>query len=310
MTRDLPPAQALRARIDFDERELATRRAYFEIEDADLERLGRLEQFAHKHMDEVVEDFYRLLLGHAVPRGFFADEATIRRVKRLQRDYFLQLFAGCCDLEYVEDRLRVGAAHEAIGMQPRWYIGAYRHYLSILHDKLFADFADPAEASAIHASLLKLVMFDVSLAIDAYIAANLETIGRHQAALRELSTPIAKVHDGVLLLPLIGALDAQRAQQVMDAVLLRLVEERARVMILDIAGVAAVDGRVADHLVRTIAAMRLVGAQAILTGISPQVARTLTESGVDIGAVPTLAHLQEGIELALALVGKQIAERA
>ncbi|WAS90769.1 protoglobin domain-containing protein [Nannocystis punicea] len=309
MRRDLPPAQALRARVDLDERELATRRAYFELEDADLEQLAHLESFAQKHMDEVVEEFYRLLLGHGASRGFFPDEAAIARVKRLQREYFMQLFSGRCDLAYVEDRLRVGAGHEAIGMQPRWYIGAYRHYLSILHDKIFADFPDPAEASAVYAPLLKLVMFDMSLAIDAYIAANLETIGRHQAALRELSTPIAKVHDRVLLLPLIGAIDAQRAQQVMDIVLLRLVEEHASVLIIDIAGVAAVDTSVAAHLVKTIAAMRLVGARAILTGISPQVARTLTEFGVDLGPVPTLAHLQEGIELALEMVGKQITER-
>ncbi|MBZ5710592.1 protoglobin domain-containing protein [Nannocystis pusilla] len=309
MKRDLPPAQALRAGIEFDERELATRRAYFEIEDSGLERLRRLEPFAQKHMDDVVEDFYRLILGHPASRSYFPDDATIRRVKRLQRDYFLQLFAGRCDLSYVEDRLRVGAAHEAIGMPPRWYIGAYRHYLSVLHARLLGEFADPAEASAIYADLLKLVMFDMSLAIDAYIAANLETIGRHQAALRELSTPVAKVHDRVLLLPLIGGIDTQRAQQIMDTVLLRVVEEQAMVMILDIAGVPAVDTRVADHLLKTTAAMRLVGAQTILTGISPHVARTFTELGVDIGAIPTLAHLQEGIELALELVGKQITAR-
>src|SRR5690606_34898318 len=141
-------------------------------------------------------------------------------------------------------------------------------------------------------------------------AANLETIGRHQAALRELSTPVAKVYEQILLLPLIGAMDSQRAQQVMDTVLLRIVEEQARVMIIDIAGVPTVDARVADLLLKTTAALRLVGARVILTGISPQVARTIVEIGVDISALPTLAHLQEGIALALEMVGKQITERA
>lgn len=310
MRRDLPPAESVRSGFALDSRELATRRAYYEIEDSDLEQLKLLEPFAQRHMDEVVEDFYRLLLGHAGSRGFFADEAAIHRVKRLQREYFMQLFAGRCDLAYVEERQRVGAAHEAIGMQPSWYIGAYRHYLAILHDKIFADFADPAEASSHYARLLKLVMFDMSLAIDTYIAANLETIGRHQAAIRELSTPVAKVYEQVLLLPLIGVMDGQRAQQVMDTALARVVEEKARVMIIDIAGVPAVDAAVADLLVKTTAALRLVGARVILTGISPQVARTIVEIGVDISALPTLAHLQEGIALALEMIGKHIAERA
>lgn len=310
MKNNLPVAPRAPTSFSLDERELASRRAYFEIEDSDLEQLKQLEPFAQRHMDEVVEDFYRLILGQAESRRFFSDEASIRRVKRMQREYFVRLFSGRCDRDYVEERLRVGAAHEAIGMQPQWYIGAYRHYLAILHEKIAADFPDKAEASAHYGRLLKLVMFDMSLAIDAYIAANLETIGRHQAALRELSTPVAKVHDEVLLLPLIGAMDSQRAQQVMDTVLLRIVEEQARVMIIDIAGVPTVDARVADLLLKTTAALRLVGARVILTGISPQVARTIVEIGVDISALPTLAHLQEGIALALEMVGKQITERA
>lgn len=310
MNRAVSTSRSLSEMLKFDARELNSRRTFFQLGDDDLARLRSLRPFAERHMDDVVEDFYRLILSHPEARRFFPDDETIRRVKRLQRDYFLQLFDGVCDLAYVENRLRVGSAHERIGMAPRWYIGAYRHYLAILLERITADVKDPVEARASYQSMLRLVGFDMSLAIDAYIAANLETLGRHQAAIRELSTPVIKVHDHILLLPLVGAIDSERAQQIMEAVLLRVIAEKARAIIIDIAGVPVVDTRVADHLLKTTAAVRLVGGKVILTGISAQVARTIVQLGVDISTMYTVAELSEGIELALGLVGKQISAAA
>jgi len=291
--------------LKLDDAEVRSRRAFFEISDEDLARLAALRPLAEKHTDDIVEGFYELLLRHPETRKFFEDEATIRRVKRTQREYFLGLFAGKCDLAYVEDRLRVGAAHERIGLAPKWYLGAYRRYLQLVHDRLYRELP-PAEAGAAFASMQRLVMFDTALAIDTYIAANAETLGRHQAAIRELSTPVIRVHDGVLLLPLVGAIDSHRAQQITESVLLRVAEEQAKCIIIDIAGVPVVDTKVADHLVKTTAAVKLLGAQTILTGISAQVARTIVQLGVDISAMHTLARLADGIELALSLVGKSI----
>jgi rsbT co-antagonist protein RsbR len=154
--------------------------------------------------------------------------------------------------------------------------------------------------------LQRLVFFDMSLAIDTYIAANIETLQRHQAALRELSTPVIRVHDRVLLLPLVGAIDSVRAQQIMDTVLLRIVEEKAKCIIIDIAGVSVVDTKVADNLLKTTAAVRLLGAHTIVTGISAQVARTIVQLGVDVSTMHTRSRLQDGIELALDMVGKTI----
>jgi rsbT co-antagonist protein RsbR len=248
------------------------------------------------------------LLGHPRTKSFLQDEAMVRRLKRTQSDYFLGLFAGRCDLAYVEDRLRVGATHERIGLPPTLYLGAYRRYLQLLHDRLFNDL--PAdEARAAYGSIQRIVYFDQALALDTYIAANLDTIDRHQAAIRELSTPVIKVHDGILLLPLVGALDSLRAQQVMESVLLKVVEEQALCLIMDIAGVPVVDTKVADHLVKTTAAVRMLGAQTILTGISAEVARTMVQLGVDISQMHTLSRLSKGIELALSMVGKSIQTR-
>src|SRR5579883_145278 len=292
--------------LKLDDAEIASRRAFFELTDADLSRLAALRPFAEKYTDAIVDRFYDLLLSHVETKRFFPDEATVRRVKKLQRDYFLGLFAGKCDAAYVEDRLRVGTAHERIGLSPRWYLGAYRKYIQLIAEHLLDNLKDDAMVRQAFESVQKIVYFDASIAIDTYIAAKMDALERHQAAIRELSTPVIRVHDRILLLPLIGAIDSHRADQIMDSVLLKVSEAQARCIIIDIAGVPLVDTKVADNLVKTTAAVRLLGAEVILTGITAQVARTIIQLGVDISTMHTLSRLSEGIELALTFVDKAI----
>jgi rsbT co-antagonist protein RsbR len=279
--------------LKLDEAELGSRRAFFELTDADLERLADLRPFAERHTDAVVESFYQLLLSHPETKKFFPDEAT-----------------GRCDLAYVEDRLRVGIAHERIGLSTKWYLGAYRKYMQDILRSLLAELGDETRAREAFESIQKLVYFDVVIACDTYFAAKMDALERHQAAIRELSTPVIRVYDRVLLLPLIGAIDSLRADQIMDSVLLKVTEAQARCIIIDIAGVAVVDTKVADNLVKTTAAVRLLGAETILTGITAQVARTIVQLGVDISAMHTRSRLSEGIELALSLLGNTIQPRA
>jgi rsbT co-antagonist protein RsbR len=296
-------------KLRLDEAELASRRSYFDITDADLGRLAALRGFAEKRTDPIVEEFYRHILGHGDSRKFFPDDATVRRVKALQRQYFLGLFTGVLDLKYVEDRLRVGAAHEHIGMPPKFYLGSYAHYLRLVRAHLVEEFGAGADETASYGSIEKLVYFDMALAMDTYILAGLEDLRRHQAAIRELSTPVIRVFQQVLLLPLVGAVDTQRAQQIMETVLLRVIQEQAKVIIIDIAGVLVVDTKVADHLLKTTAAVRLLGAETIITGIRAEVARTIVQLGVDTSSMPTRSRLAEGIELALNIIGKTITDR-
>jgi rsbT co-antagonist protein RsbR len=293
-------------KLRLDDREIASRREHFDVTEEDLRRLAKLRPLAEKWMTSIVDAFYDHLLSHSETKKFFPDEPTIRRVKRTQSEYFLGLFSGKCDAEYVQDRLRVGAMHERIGLAPKWYMSAYRKYLELLLERLVTEIPDQVEARASFQSVQKLVYFDMALAIDTYVMAATEAVGRHQAAIRELSTPVIRVHERVLLLPLIGTIDSQRAQQIMETVLMRVVDDQAAAIIIDIAGVAVVDTKVADHLVKTTAAVRLLGAQTILTGITPQVARTVVQLGVDITAMHTKNRLADGIELALALIGKRI----
>jgi rsbT co-antagonist protein RsbR len=293
---------------DIDEREIASRREFFGLTDGDLERLKSLRGFAESHLDEIIESFYEILQGHPSTRRFLADPGLVSRLKVTQKKYFLGLFEGRCDVEYVQDRLHVGKTHERVGLPSKWYLGAYAHYLRLVHERLVREIDGSEEVNKALASLTKLVFFDTALAMDRYIEAHLETLGRHRAAIRELSTPVIRVHDQVLLLPLVGTIDSHRAQQIMETVLSQIVEEQARVIILDIAGVPVVDTQVADHLLKTTAAIKLLGAATVLTGISAQVARTVVELGVEISTMHTRSRLADGLELALKMVGKEVVD--
>lgn len=300
------PVQYFMEKLNLDEAELQSRRDFFEITADDLKRLASLRAFAEKHTDDIIEDLYQLILSHPEAKKLFTEHATLVRVKRAQRDYFLGLFSGRCDRAYAEDRLRIGIAHERVGVPPKWYLGAYARYLRSITNRISAEFEDHADARAAYQSIEKLVAFDMALAMDTYIAAQLDALARHQAAIRELSTPVIRLYPGVLLLPLIGTIDTHRADQLLEAVLMKVVDEQAHVIIIDIAGVPVVDTKVADHLLKTTEAVRLLGAQTILSGISPTIAKTIVNLGMNISAMHTRNKLAAALELAFEIVGKRV----
>ena len=128
-------------------------------------------------------------------------------------------------------------------------------------------------------------------------------IARQQQDMLELSTPVVKLWEGVLALPMIGTLDSSRTQVVMESLLQRIVETGSSVAILDITGVPTVDTLTAQHLLKTVTAARLMGAECIISGIRPQIAQTIVHLGVDLGDVVTKATLADAFKLALSRVG-------
>lgn len=129
---------------------------------------------------------------------------------------------------------------------------------------------------------------------------------QQQEAILNLSTPVLKVRERLLILPIIGVIDPQRARQLTEQVLRGIRAHRAKVVVMDITGVAAIDAAVANHLVQTIEASRLLGALIILTGLSPEIARTLVTIGVDLSKIKTVGDLQGGIEEAERLLGYKV----
>jgi rsbT co-antagonist protein RsbR len=132
-----------------------------------------------------------------------------------------------------------------------------------------------------------------------------EVIARQQQELLELSTPVVKLWDGILALPMIGTLDSARTQVVMESLLQRIVETGAEVAIIDITGVPTVDTLTAQHLIKTVTAARLMGADCIISGIRPQIAQTIVHLGVDLANIVTKATLADAFRRALDMTGQR-----
>jgi rsbT co-antagonist protein RsbR len=135
-------------------------------------------------------------------------------------------------------------------------------------------------------------------------------IRQQQEAIRELSTPVLQVRERLLILPIIGVLDSQRARQLTEQLLRAIRANRAKVVVIDITGVPTIDSTVANHLVQTVEASRLMGASVIITGLSSEIAQTLVTIGVDLSKVNAVGDLQGGIEEAERLLGYEVSRSA
>jgi rsbT co-antagonist protein RsbR len=133
-----------------------------------------------------------------------------------------------------------------------------------------------------------------------------EVINRQQREMLELSTPVVKLWEGILALPMIGTLDSARTQVVMENLLQKVVDTGAQIAILDITGVPTVDTLVAQHLLKTVTALRLMGAECIISGVRPQIAQTIVHLGVDLQGVTTKANLADALALALKRTGTSL----
>src|SRR5215213_4107503 len=161
-------------------------------------------------------------------------------------------------------------------------------------------------------------MWDFTVILDAlglyttesYQKGREEIINRQQQELLELSTPVVQLWDGILALPLIGTLDSARTQVVMESLLQAIVDTGAAIAIIDITGVPTVDTLVAQHLLKTVAAARLMGADCIISGIRPQIAQTIVHLGVDLGTVVTKATLADAFTIALRRLGLTVTKAA
>ena len=159
--------------------------------------------------------------------------------------------------------------------------------------------------------LISSVFNELTLAVfHAYLDEKEKTIHAQQDELRETATPITEIWDGVLTLPIIGTLDSSRTMLVMESLLNRIAADKANVVVMDITGVRRIDSQVSHHLIQMVRAIQLMGADAILTGIRPEIARALTSLNIDLGNVTTRASLADGLKEAFRRLGVEVAARS
>jgi rsbT co-antagonist protein RsbR len=180
-----------------------------------------------------------------------------------------------------------------------------------LFSRLRAEFGSDAQGLAdetwVTSGLLdKLGLFTT----EAYVKSREDIIQRQQREMMELSTPVVQLWDNILALPLIGTLDSERTQVVMESLLHKIVETGAAIAIIDITGVPTVDTLVAQHLLKTVAAARLMGADCIISGIRPQIAQTIVHLGVNLSEVTTKASLADAFAIALKRTAAKLPHQA
>lgn len=172
-----------------------------------------------------------------------------------------------------------------------------------LFERYQGDIKRLSEALDIHEPVANKILSIVALA---FIEERERVIRQQREALRELSTPVLQLRTGLLILPIIGVIDTQRARQVTEQLLRGIRSNRARVVVMDITGVPAVDSKVANHLLQTVEASRLMGASVIVSGLSPEIAQTLVTLGVDLSKLKAVADLQRAIAEADRLLGYKV----
>jgi rsbT co-antagonist protein RsbR len=145
--------------------------------------------------------------------------------------------------------------------------------------------------------------------IESSIAAQAAAIEEQRQTIIELQTPVIQVWEGVLAMPLVGSLDTSRAQEMTEALLEKIVQTGSEIVLLDITGVPVVDTSVAKHLLETVAAARLLGAEVLIVGLTTRIAMTLVHLGLDLGGVTTRATMAKGLELAFRRLGLQVVPR-
>ena len=278
----------------------------FDVQDHDLERVAQFGQLMAPQIDAMIDplyDFLKMALGHEFPLHF-PDEKALTRAKSLSRHAWLEFLNGRWDEGYAKSRIRIGEVHAQLQIEPRQYMAAMDKGIDLMC-AFVERLVEPQQVRATQESLRRLSRMESAFVVDVYASRTSDIITKQSRALTDMSTPITALWDGILMLPVVGIVDSRRAQDIMQRMLEQISEKRATVFILDISGVAVVDTAVANHLIRMTKAARLMGSYTIVSGLSPSVAQTIVELGIEVGEMRTTGNLQDALRIAFDRIGKE-----
>lgn len=209
--------------------------------------------------------------------------------------------------QFLEDLSRSRAVQGFTSTETAIFVLSLKQPLFAAIRDALAD--DPAALASTTWAATELVDGLALTTVEAFQKTREAVIARQQEDLLELSTPVVKIWDGILVLPMIGTLDSARTQVVMESLLQRIVDTGSEVAIIDITGVPTVDTLVAQHLLKAVTAIRLMGAECIISGIRPQIAQTIVHLGVDLRGVTTKANLADALGVAFQRSGLTVVPR-
>lgn len=281
---------------------------HYQLAEDDLARIREAGALILPRLQEFIDRFYAWLPAIPEYAEFFSDPEVLERVKRHHERHWQFFFRGVVDEEYVQHCVEVGATHARIGLPLGAYVPAASHAVSLMAEMIGE--AAPDGAADLIRSVTKAAHLDLGLIVSAYTRVIDEAADERSRLLAEMSTPVSQVWDRILMLPVVGVLDSKRAQDIMAATLARIAEVQAREFILDITGVAVVDTAVANHLIKITQATKLMGCESTISGISPAIAQTIVDLGIDVGGVRTTATMRAALAGAFERLGLTVSEDA
>jgi rsbT co-antagonist protein RsbR len=273
------------------------------VSDEDLELVRAYGKSVSQYIDAFIEKLYEFMR-RALGEHFtvhFPDVKTLERAQGSLRAAWLDFWHARWDAEYVASREHVGNVHAQLQIDPRHYLAAMSYAFKLWTEDLAPEGLGERERQVTVAAIHRMIAMEGALVVDAYHRRTNEIIDQQGRALIDMSTPIAALAEGVLMLPIVGILDSRRAQDIMRRMLRQIGERQAVAFILDISGVAVVDTAVANHLIRMTKGARIMGCEAIVSGVSAQVAETIVELGIEIGEMKTTGNLKDALRLAFRL---------
>jgi rsbT co-antagonist protein RsbR len=282
------------------------------LDATDLTRIAAIKDIVLPRAAAYAEVFFAHLAALEEARPLLTSNALLSKARQLKTEHLAALVSGQYGTPYVLQRIRLGLLYAKARLDTRVFLGAFHH---LLHD-IGADImkyssGDPGERFEQFMSLKKVAFFDIGLIVDVLVFERERVIRQQQEAIRELSTPVLQIRDRLLLLPIIGVIDTHRARLITESLLVAIRDNRARAVVMDVTGVAAIDSKVANHLMQTVSAARLMGATVIVTGISSAVAQSLVALGIEMTSMSTVGDLQGGLEEAEQMLGlRVVAEQA
>ncbi len=275
----------------------------------DVARIQTIKDVVLGNLDDYAAAFFDHLASLDEARPLLDNRALAEKARHLKREHLRGLVSGDYGNEYVEQRIELGLLYSAAGLDTRVFLGAFLNLLSHIGTQIMTHANVPAlDAFGAFMSLKKVAFFDLGLIVDVLVFERERIIRQQQEAIRELSTPVLQLRSRLLLLPIIGVIDTHRARLITESLLEAIRTNRARMVVMDVTGVASIDSRVANHILQTVTAARLMGAQVIVTGISAPVAQSLVSLGIELGRLDTVGDLQGGIELAERNLGYHVVQ--
>lgn len=308
---DQTPAQSLMRDMGLNEQNVERRRRIVGLDAQDLVRIASIKEVVAQHADEVTAVFFDYLGGLDEGRALLGDRALARRARDLKRGHLLAMVQGEYGTAYAVQRLELAVIYSKVSLDLRVFLAAFHHLLKSIGTLVMKRFEQaPLDGFEAFMSLQKIAFFDVGIIVDAIVFERERVIRQQQDAIRELSTPVLQIRERLLLLPIIGVIDTHRARLITESLLRSIRANRAKVVVMDITGVATIDSKVANHLIQTVTAAKLMGAMVIVSGLSAEVAQSLVALGIDLTKLNTVGDLQGGIEEAERLLGYRVVMNA